>query len=151
MPFQITGKIEVIGATASITSKDGSKTYHKRELVLDCTRYNPNTGEPWENYPKFELSGNNCAILDQFQVGQRVTVDFSLRGVKYTDQTTGEIKYFTGVCAFKVQLAQQTYQNQPATALSNQQPQTMSSGAVPFPPQIDNNGMPIENKDDLPF
>ena len=75
MAFQITGKIEVIGATTPITTKNGSVIY-RREFVLDATRYNPDTGEPWENHPKFELGGNNVNIIDQFQVGQRVTVDY---------------------------------------------------------------------------
>ena len=148
MAFQITGKIEVIGATTSITTKNGSVIY-RREFVLDATRYNPDTGEPWENHPKFELGGNNVNIIDQFQVGQRVTVDFFLNGAKYPDQATGEIKYFTTINAFKIVLAQQQQQQngyQPGTAPTNQQP-----AQQPFPPQVDGNGVPVDNADDLPF
>lgn len=104
MAFQITGKIEHIGGITSIATKSGI-TIYRRELVLDATRYNPETGEPWENHPKFEMGGSNVNVLDQFQVGQKVTVDFSLRGAKYQDKQTGEMKYFTSINAFKVTLA----------------------------------------------
>ena len=107
MAFQITGKLELVGETIARTPKNGGQPFYRREFVLDCTRYNPDTGEPWENHPKFELAGNNCTLLDQFQIGQKVTVDFSLKGAKYPDQQTGEIKYFTSINAFRIALAQQ--------------------------------------------
>ncbi len=149
MPFQITGTIELIGATTPISSKrEGGQTYYKRELVLDCTRYNPETGEPWENHPKFELSGQKCNLLDNFQPGQRVTVDFSLNGSKYPDQQTGEIKYFTTVKAFKIELAQQQHVYQQPTAPTYQQP---TAPQQPFPPPTNANGEPVNDPDDLPF
>lgn len=155
MAFQITGKIEVIGATTPITTKTGS-TIYRRELVLDCTRFNPDTGEPWENHPKFELGGQNVNILDQFQVGQRVTVDFSLRGAKYPDQTTGEIKYFTSISAFKVALAEQQPNYQSGMQPTGQQPQSQQwqqmQGHQPFPQQVDNNGNLAQgDANNLPF
>lgn len=153
MAFQITGKIEVIGAITPITTKSG-QTIYRRELVIDATRYNPDTGEPWENHPKFELGGQNVNLLDQFQVGQRVTVDFSLRGAKYPDQATGEIKYFTSISAFKVVLAEQNAQQngyQSPAAPTYQQPSQQIQSQQPFPPQVDVDGVPIDGKDDLPF
>lgn len=152
MAFQITGKIEVIGAITPITTKSG-QTIYRREFVIDATRYNPDTGEPWENHPKFEIGGQNVNMLDQFQVGQRVTVDFSLRGAKYPDQNTGEIKYFTSINAFKVALAERSGQQnsyQSPAAPTYQQPAQQMQAQQPFPPQIDENGAPIGN-DDLPF
>lgn len=156
MAFQITGKIEVIGATTPITSKrEGGQTFYKRELVLDCTRYNPDTGEPWENHPKFEFSGQKCNLLDSFAVGQRVTVDFSLKGAKYPDQATGEIKYFTSINAFKIvdadqQQGQQPSSPFPASAPTGHQP-AVSQQAQPFPPAVDQDGNPVGDPDDLPF
>ena len=155
MAFQITGKIEVIGATTPITTKTGS-TIYRRELVLDCTRFNPDTGEPWENHPKFEFGGQNVNILDQFQVGQRVTVDFSLRGAKYPDQTTGDIKYFTSISAFKVVLAEQQPNYQSGMQPTGQQPQNQQwqqmQGQQPFPQQVDTNGNLAQgDANNLPF
>ena len=154
MAFQITGKLELVGETTARTPKNGGQPFYRREFVLDCTRYNPDTGEPWENHPKFELSGNKCSLIEQFQIGQKLTVDFSLKGAKYPDQQTGEIKYFTSINAFRIALAeqqgQQQSQFQPQTAPTGMQP-TPQQAQQPFPPQVDQNGAPIENQDDLPF
>ena len=152
MAFQITGKLELVGETIARTSKNGSQPFYRREFVLDCTRYNPDRGEPWENHPKFELAGNNCTLLDQFQIGQKVTVYFSLKGAKYPDQQTGEIKYFTSINAFRITLAEQGQNHngyQPTTAPNNVYPAAQVH--TPLPPQVDANGVPVKGNDDLPF
>ena len=152
MAYQITGKLELVGETIARTPKNGGQPFYRREFVLDCTRYNPDTGEPWENHPKFELSGNNCSLIEQFQIGQRLTVDFSLKGTKYADQQTGEIKYFTSINAFRIAPAEQRQQQQdfqPQTAPTGMQPSAQQT-QQPFPPKVDENGAPVDN-DDLPF
>ena len=151
MAFQITGKLELVGETIARTPKNGGQTFYRREFVLDCTRYNPDTGEPWENHPKFELAGNNCTLLDQFQIGQKLTVDFSLKGAKYPDQQTGEIKYFTSINAFRIALAEQGQQQngyQPATDPTNVHPSAQSKNTLPQ--HADANCVPVEGND-LPF
>lgn len=45
MANTLTGKILHIYPTQQIPSKDGSKTILKREIVIDCTRFDPYTGE----------------------------------------------------------------------------------------------------------
>ena len=137
MALQITGKVEFVGPITNRQRKNGT-TLSSREFVLDCTRYNPDTGEPWENHPKFELTGDKCNIIDGFAIGQRVTVDFSLRGVKYTDEQTGEVKYFTSIGAFKVTAVEQS---QPAQA--SPAPAAQAQAPAPIPE--------AENPDKLPF
>ena len=161
MAFQITGKLEVAGETVAITPKNGGQPFYKREFVLDCTRYNPDTGEPWENHPRFELSGSSCSLLDQFKVGQRLTVDFSLRGAKYADQQSGEIKYFTTINAFRITPVEQqqqvpqapSYVQQAVQVQNYAQPvtQTQVHSQPQFPPQVNEDGLPIQRNDDLPF
>lgn len=163
MAFQITGKIELIGEVTSKPSNNGGQPFQSREFVLDTTRFNPETGEPWENHPKFELSSRNVNIVDDFQVGQKVTVDFVLRGVKYPDKATGEIKYFTTISAFRITAADQqqqapqytpqsqpTYQQPAHQAQYAPQPQ-QQQGGQPFPHQVNNQGAPQGQADDLPF
>ena len=110
MAFQITGKIELIGDIVSKTPSNGGQPFYGREFILDATRFNPETGEPWENHPKFELSSRNVNIVDGFQIGQKVTVDFVLRGSKYSDKQTGETKYFTTVSAFRITAVEEQQQ-----------------------------------------
>ncbi len=143
--MQITGKIEVIGETVTIPSKNGGQPFYRRELVLDCTRYNPDTGEPWENHPKLEFSGGKCSLLDTYQVGQRVTVDFSLRGTKYQDTQTGETKYFTSVSGYGIALAE-TAQTQTQEAPQGPAPQAPAQQG-----QASQGYATQEDKDDLPF
>ena len=94
MANQVIGRVYLIGNTEPIKSKDGSKTYYKRELVLDATRFDGMTGERgFNNFPAFEFSGDKCAELDQYKAGEIVTVSFDLQGTKY--EKDGQTKFFT--------------------------------------------------------
>lgn len=102
---QVTGRIVVLGNTEQLKSKDGSKTYYKRELVLDATKFDPYTGErSYENFPTFEFGGDKCSELDQFKIGEVVTVSFDLQGTKY--EKDGQTKFFTRVRGYKVERRQ---------------------------------------------
>ena len=82
MANTMTGKIHVIMPTETIVSiKDKNKSFQKRTIVLDCTRFDQYTGERgFENYPSFDFSGDKCQELDNYQVGQIVTNIFDLQG-----------------------------------------------------------------------
>lgn len=125
MANQIIGRVFYIGDTNSIKSKDGSKTYYKRELVLDATRFDGLTGQRgYDNFPSIEFSGDNCQLLDQLKMGDVVTVSFDLQGTKY--EKDGQTRFFTSIRGYKVE-PKQVYQ--PA------QPQTSQPY---YPPQEDN-------------
>ena len=153
MPNQVTGKIERIAPTVQIQSKDGTKTYQKRELTLNLIRFDPYTGEPcsFDNYPTFEFSGDKCAELDRYKTGQVVTVSFDLQGTKYTDKDGGT-KYFTRIRGYKIEPRQTSRPQgaQQATPQPQSAPQYQASPTPPFPPSVDAYGNP-QMKDDLPF
>lgn len=118
MANQITGKILYIYPPQQITTKDGSKTIVKRGVVLDCTRYDPYTGERgFENTPLMEFFGDKCSEIDSFQIGQVVTVLFDLQGSKYAGDD-GRSKIFTSVRPYKIELkqVQAGQSNQPVQA-----------------------------------
>lgn len=103
MANQITGKILYIYPTQQITSKDGSKTIEKRNMVIDCTRFDPYTGERGvENTPMMEFTGDRCAELDKFQIGQIVTVSFDIQGMRYRDKQGNE-QIFTRVRPYRIE------------------------------------------------
>lgn len=110
MALQITGKILRIEPINSIPTRNGG-TFNKREFVLDCTRYNPDTGEPWENYPKFEIVGQRCSMLDGFNEGDKVQVSFTLSGNKYVKD--GVERFFTSIVAYAVEYVDGGTQSQP--------------------------------------
>lgn len=166
MANTITGRILLIGQTEAIPYQD--KVFYKRELVLDASRYDQYSGNKFENYPKFEMTGNNCSQLDQYHQGDLVTVSFVLSGRKV--EKDGNVSYFTNVTAYKVEpyqrMAQQPQNYVPQTSQSPapyqqatqqpqmaQQPQNAAPAASqqPFPPAVDENGNPIGGEDDLPF
>ena len=173
MAFQISGIIQHIGNTESIPYQD--KVFKKRELVLDCSYRNQFTGQiERANYPKFEFTGNHVDDLNSFNIGDIVTVSFSLIGSR--SEKDGQVRYFTNVQGYKIEKYQSRYNqqqggNQPTQAVNGNQPTTtqgtgqMSAqqaamesarNAAPpapnFPPAVDENGNPIQgNNDDLPF
>lgn len=76
MSNQITGRIIGISQIIQIPSKNGGSPFLKREFLLDATTYDPYTGErsEYENILPLEVSGDKCAELDQFKIGDIITV-----------------------------------------------------------------------------
>lgn len=98
----VLGKVLMIGAKEALQSKDGTKTFYKRELVVDATRFDGLTGERgFDNFPSFEFSGDNCDMLDEFKIGDVVKVSFDLQGIKY--EKDGAAHFFTKVRGYKVE------------------------------------------------
>ena len=169
MAFLINGIIQQIGNTESISYQD--KVFKKRELVLDCSYRNQFTGQiERANYPKFEFTGKHVDDLNGFNIGDIVTVSFSLNGSR--SEKDGQVRYFTNVQGYKIEKYQSRYNqqqggNQPTQAVNGNQPITTqgngqsgeqqtnnsSAPAAPnFPPAVDDNGNPVQgSKDDLPF
>lgn len=170
MAFQISGIILHIGNTESIPYQD--KVFKKRELVLDCSYRNQFTGQiERANYPKFEFTGNHVDDLNGFNMGDIVTVSFSLNGSR--SEKDGQVRYFTNVQGYKIEKYQSRYNqqqggNQTAQAANGNQPtptqgacqsaqqsameSARAASASNFPPAVDANGNPIQgNNDDLPF
>ena len=154
MANQITGRILIVNPTQIVPCKDGRSQFTKRELILDCARFDPNTGQKYENTPMLEFSGQNCDLLNGFQPGQLVTISFELQG-RASQMQDGTIKYFTHARAYRIEAkaerAQQPFQ-QPAAPYAQQYPQY--TGGEPqqgyqqrsnrYPPQTDpQTGLPF--------
>lgn len=140
MANQVIGRVFQIGNTESIKSKDGSKTYYKRELVLDATRFDGMTGERgFDNFPSFEFSGDKCSELDQFNVGEIVTVTFDLQGTKY--EKDGQTRFFNRVRGYKIE---RRLVQQPQTPKHQYAPQYQPQPqAQQIPPQQADSDMPF--------
>ena len=135
MANQIIGRVFYIGDTNSIKSKDGSKTYYKRELVLDATRFDGLKGQHgYDDLRSIECNGDRCNLLDQLKMGDVVTVSFDLQGTKY--EKDGQTRFFTSIRGYKVEPKQVYQPAQPQTP----QPQTPQPPVQQpyYPPQEDN-------------
>lgn len=147
MANQLTGKILYIYPSQQIPSKDGSKTIVKRSIVIDCTRFDPYTGERgFENTPMLEFIGDRCAELDKYQVGQIATISFDVQGTRYRNKDGAE-QIFTRVQPYRIE-ARQVQQQQTAPVQQPTPQPTYQQQPQNFPPQVDANG---NAKDDLPF
>ena len=149
MSNQITGRLVYIGQPQEIPSKNGGNPFVKREFLLDATTHDPYTGErsQYENILPLEVSGDKCAELDQFRIGDVITVSFALQGREWTNQD-GQVKRMVSIRCYKLEARRPV--QQVAQAVQPVQP-TVQPALQPayqqFPP-VDENGEP---KDDLPF
>lgn len=94
MGLEISGRLHAIFDTAQV-----SERFTKREFVLELTE-NP-------KYPQlvqFQLTGDRVGQLDQFKVGDEVTLEFSLRGREWKSPR-GETKYFNSLDVWKLEAA----------------------------------------------
>lgn len=91
----VTGTIHKIGQTVNV-SKSG-KEFLKRELVLDCSRYNPDDGTKIENYVQVNFTQKHCDDLNGLFPGEKVEVKFRLTGREYQG------KYFNDVIGFGIE------------------------------------------------
>lgn len=74
-----------------------SEKFKKREFVL--------TVDPTSNYPQFvsfQLTQDKCGLLDQFNEGDEIKVNFNLRGREWRTKE-GELKYFNSLEAWKLE------------------------------------------------
>ena len=147
MPNQITGRLVYIGQPQEIPSKSGGNPFVKREFLLDATTHDPYTGErsQYENILPLEVSGDKCAELDQFRVGDVITVSFALQGREWTKQD-GQVKRMVSIRCYKLEARRPAHQ--PAQATVQQPTYQPTPEPQPFPPAVDANGNP---EDDLPF
>ena len=94
MGIEASGKLHTIFETKQV-----SERFTKREFVLELTD-NP-------KYPQvvlFQLTGDRCAQLDEFRVGDAVRIDFSLRGREWRSPQ-GDVKYFNSLDVWKIEAA----------------------------------------------
>jgi hypothetical protein len=89
--YKVIGTIKVIGETIQVTEK-----FSKRDLVItDQSMYPQDIS--------FQLSQDKCSMLDAFQNGNQVEVSFNLRGREWANPTTGEVKYFNTLDAWRIE------------------------------------------------
>ena len=120
MANTITGTVETVSQLIEIPTQSG-KSFSKRELTLNCTTYNSQTGEPMENFVKIEFSNDKASLLDSVQPGQRIVVSFTLNGRKY-QKRDGTIDCFTSIRGYKIEQPQTRVTTQPGDYKPQQAP-----------------------------
>lgn len=100
---QIIGRVIAVSPITEVPSKEqGKPAIKKRELYMDCTTYDPYSGErsQYENKPLLEFGGDK--LVDKLgalnlEAGDVVSVSFFVQGTPYKDARTGKTKVFTAI------------------------------------------------------
>jgi len=128
--FEIEGKLHKKFDTESKTA-----TFQAREFVILISE---------ENYPqhiKFQLTQDRCALIDDYNEGQKIKVHFDLKGREWNE------KYFTNLNAWRIEAGT-------AEAPVDSAPQAPGSSEpmLPIEPDFSENvDQKKEDFDDLPF
>jgi hypothetical protein len=94
MGMEASGKLHVINEAQQVTER-----FRKREFVLELSE---NTRFP--QFVSFQLTGDRCGRIDDFEVGDEVRVEFSLRGREWKSPS-GEVKYFNSLDVWNIERA----------------------------------------------
>lgn len=111
MANQVNGRLIAVSQLQTIASADPQKApMQKREIFIDCTRFDPYTGQrsEYENKLVLEFVGKSLEkvspVLDTLQKDDVVSVSFELQGRAYIEKGTNKQKYMTGVRCYDIQL-----------------------------------------------
>lgn len=109
MAFVLIGRIIAVDQQQTVASKnDASKTFQRRQVYLDCSRYDSITGEQLsENKPLLEFGGKGLDQLNELcnqglKKGDLVAIEFAVQGNTYKD-AQGNIKNFTGIRPYSIE------------------------------------------------
>ncbi len=123
--YEATGEIRAIMDTQQVTD-----SFRKREFALEIEdgRY-PQT-------VKFQLVQDKTELLDDYEIGQQVRVQFNLRGREYTRKSDGATDYWTNLECWRIENADAVRDNAGPSESNAGESASVSFGAgsddVPF-------------------
>lgn len=140
MSNQISGRVIGISKEQTVASADQSRQpLRKREIYIDCTRYDPYTGErsQYENKPLLEFSGDKVLEkvnpkLDTIKKDDIVTISFDIQGTPYTEKATGKTKVYTAIRCYDIEVRRKAGEAAPAPAPATQAPASAPQEPAPM-------------------
>ena len=94
MNLEVTGKLIEKYDTNVVSDK-----FRKREFVLELSE--EINGNIYTSYAKMQLVQNKCDIIDRFNIGQQLKVNFNIRGTRYEKE--GKVSYFSNLDAWRIE------------------------------------------------
>lgn len=94
--FSMNGKLVVKNDTQQI--KD---TFKKREFVIS------DEGSQYPQEIVFQLVQDKCDLIDPFEIGDEIKVNFNIRGRRWENPKTGEIRFFNSLDAWRLEKVSQ--------------------------------------------
>ena len=125
MGFEVTGKL-----VAKFDTVQRTETFRTREFVVETTE--DINGRTINNYIKFQSVQDRTSLVDRFNLGDMIKVQFNIKGSKW--EKNGNTNYITNLDAWRIE-------------------QASMKGPLPaeMPPPPVFNDLPSGGKDDLPF
>ncbi len=122
--FSINGKLVVKNDVQKVT-----ETFRKREFVIS------DEGSQYPQEISFQLAQDKCDLIDPFQIGDEVKVNFNIRGRRWENPTNKEIKFFNTLDAWRLEKVSQAAPTHDLPPLPSNEPASVGA----------------DDMDDLPF
>ena len=94
MSYEITGKLSV-----KFDTVQRSETFKTREFVIEKSE--ESNGRVFTSHIKFQCVQDKTAMLDRFNVGDEVKVQFNIKGTKW--EKDGRVSYITNLDAWRME------------------------------------------------
>ena len=134
--MEVTGTLKVKLDTQKVSDR-----FSKREFVLTTE-----ANTPYPQHVSFQVTQDKCSILDQYNVGEELKIQFNLRGREWNGPQG--IKYFNTLEAWRIERFNNA-SNPAVTQNTQAKTQTTQGGG------IENNSSPVfsasDDNEDLPF
>ena len=128
--MEVTGTLKVKFDTQKVSDR-----FQKREFVLTTE-----ASTPYPQHVSFQLTQDKVNLLDQYNVGDEMKIQFNLRGREWNGPQG--IKYFNTLEAWRIEKAA-------GGGLSTSTQNTQSNTAENTPSQVFTSN--VNDNDDLPF
>ncbi|MGZ3899969.1 MAG: DUF3127 domain-containing protein [Bacteroidia bacterium] len=131
--MEVTGTLK-----AKFDTQKVSDRFQKREFVLTTE-----ANTPYPQHVSFQVTQDKCSILDQFNPGEELRVQFNLRGREWNGPQG--VKYFNTLEAWRIERI--TGSNNAGTNQNSNQATNNNVGGSSTPVFTGN----VDDNDDLPF
>jgi len=131
--MEVTGTLKTKFDTQKVSDR-----FQKREFILTTE-----ANTPYPQHVSFQVTQDKCNLLDQFNPGEELRIQFNLRGREWNGPQG--VKYFNTLEAWRIERVQGSNNSGQSNQNSNQNSNSMGGSNTPvFTGNVDDN-------DDLPF
>ena len=127
--MEVTGQLKLKGETQKVSEK-----FQKRDFVLST-----DLNTPYPQHVSFQITQDKCSLLDQYNEGEELKVQFNVRGREWNGPQG--IKFFNTLEAWRIEKAGASS----STTTSQSQPSMNENVSAP----VFNSS--VSDADDLPF
>src|ERR1043165_9143815 len=96
MSLEVTGKLIEKFDTQQVNDR-----FRKREFVMELAE--EINGNVYTNFAKMQLVQTKCDILDRFNIGDTIKVNFNIKGNRW--ERDGRVNYITNLDVWRIESA----------------------------------------------